>query len=449
MKWKNKPFCNKCNQEFEVPYLWCPNCNNLIFIHPITGPPIEKIELKSMWSLIPFLPKYEQQITLFEGNTPVIPIQNMENLKNLNLKLEFRNPTGSFRDRASALITSDILSKNFSKIISASTGSFGISLAAYSAKGQISSTNILPKQMDLAKIEQIKVYGSEVIQAGKNLDEAISLANELTLSKKSYFPTPNNNLLTIEGQKTIALELILQMKNIESIIVPRGSGTLILSIYRGFQDALASKWISKIPKIFAVSLKKSDGAFLAESLKLENPFLINEVNSILKLTEGEELQIDASEMTKDALDLAKYEGLFIEPASASVISAAKSLIQKEQIDPKSSVAILTGSGLNALNVFASQMRDIKKVVWGISEFSTQRFEILNLVAEKKANHGYAIWGALGKKKSLQSIYQHINNLVEDGLIIDTIPDQKKALYILTNKGQEMLEKMRDLIDLGK
>lgn len=449
MKWKNKPFCNKCNQEFEKPFLWCPKCNNLIFIPPIIGPSITEIDLKSMWSLVPFLPEYEKVITLFEGNTPVIPIKNMVELQDLNLKLEFRNPTGSFRDRASALITSDIRSNENNTIIAASTGSFGISLAAYCAKGKISSTNILPKQMDLAKIEQIQVYGSKIIQAGKNLDEAISLANQLTLSEKSYFPTPNNNLLTIEGQKTIALEIVIQLKNVESIIVPRGSGTLILSIYRGFQDALASKWISKIPKIFAVSLKKTHGAFLAESLKLENPFFINEVNSILKYTKGEELQISASEMTRNALDLAKYEGLFIEPASASVISAAKSLIQKKQIDPKTSVAILTGSGLNALNIFASQMRDIKKVVWGISEFSTQRFEILNLVAEKKANHGYAIWGALGKKKSLQSIYQHINNLVEDGLIIDTIPNQKKALYQLTNKGKEMLEKMRDLIDLGK
>ncbi len=449
MKWRNKPFCNKCRKEFDEPFLWCPKCNNLIFIPPIVGPPMTEIILSSMWSFSPFLPDYQKPLTLFEGNTPILPLKNMPDLKNLNVKLEFRNPTGSFRDRASALIISDAKAKKNHKVIAASTGSFGISLAAYCARGKIQSTSILPKQMDLAKIEQIMAYGSEVVQAGDNLENVILLANQLTQEENSYFPPPNNNLLTIEGQKTIGLELIIQLENLESIIVPLGSGTLILSIFRGFEDALHSKWITTIPKIFAVSLKKTHGSFLAESLKMENPFLIDEVNSILEKTKGEELQISASEMTKDALDLAKFEGLFIEPASASVISAAKKLIAENKIDPKKSVAILSGSGLNALNVFASQMRDIKKVVWGISESSTQRFEILNLIAENKANHGYAIWVALGKKKSLQSIYQHLNKLVDDGLINDTLPSQKKALYELTAQGKEMIGKMRDLIDLGK
>ena len=118
----------------------------------------------------------------------------------------------------------------------------------------------------------------------------------------------------------------------------------------------------------------------------------------------------------------------------------------DEIDPKSTVAILTGSGLNALNKFAFQMRSLKKTVWGLSETSTRRFEILNLIAEKNATHGYAIWVSLGKKKTIQSIYHHLDSLNQDGLIkFQEVGNTKKC--IITNKGQEMLNKMREIIDL--
>ena len=443
--WVTKPKCNECGQELIEPNLWCPHCNSLISIQPINGPQKSEINLKSMWSLKSFLPRFSNIVSLIEGNTPIIQIKNIPEIKGLNVKLEFRNPTSSFRDRASSLIVSDALSKNSNEIIGASTGSFSISLAAYTSHAALKSTAFIPENLELSKIEQLKMYGTKIIETNKNLDEAIKSAKKYAIEQKGYFPIPNDNLLTIEGQKTIGLELILQSENIENVIIPRGSGTLLLSIFRGFEDAIESGWIHKFPRIFAVSLKSSSSSHIAESLEMKTPPLLDHIKEIIEKTHGKEISIDALEMIKDASEVAKKEGLFIEPASASVISAAK-ILTPEKINPQSTVAILTGSGLNALNKFAFQMRNLKKTVWGLSETSTRRFEILNLIEEKKATHGYAIWVSLGKKKTIQSIYHHLDSLNQDGLInFQEVGNTKKC--IITHKGIEMLKAMRGIIDL--
>jgi len=136
----------------------------------------------------------------------------------------------------------------------------------------------------------------------------------------TYYASPENNLLTIEGQKTIGLELALQKDKLDNILVPRGSGSLIYSIYRGFEDAISSGWINEYPKIYAISLEKTKVAHLAESLEVKEVFLLDEVKKIINKTKGKEIEIDAESMLDEALELAKYEGLFIEPASASVLS---------------------------------------------------------------------------------------------------------------------------------
>ena len=176
MKWKNKPTCNMCGHETENPDLWCEKCGNLNFIKPIKFTEIIKRSYEYMWNLQSILPKFEHIITQFEGNTPILKIQNIEDLKEINLKLEYRNPTGSFRDRASSLIISDTISKNKNLIVNPTTGSFGISLASYGARVGVNIVNVIPKNIDSSKIEQMKIYNSEVIIDGDYIDSAIGEA---------------------------------------------------------------------------------------------------------------------------------------------------------------------------------------------------------------------------------------------------------------------------------
>ena len=446
--WINQPTCIKCKEQYANPLIRCPKCDGLITIPAINGSSPSTINLTSMWSLSSFLPKFNRPISLAEGNTPLLQMSKDPDLADLNIKLEFRNPTGTFRDRACSLILSDAYQNNVSTIVGASTGSFSISLSAYAAKAGIKPINVIPQNLELAKIEQMKLYGSKVIEQGETLHEAISVSEKIAKEEKAYFASPERNLLTIEGQKTISLEIILQKDYVDSIIVPRGSGSLVYSIYRGLEDAIESNWIEDFPRIYAVSLEKTKTAYLAESLEMKQPFIVSEVEDILKKTKGKEIQVKAGTMIEEALNIAKTEGLFIEPASASVLAASRLLIEEEKISPMSSISILTGSGFNALNIFASQLRGKKKVVWGLSESSTTKFEILNLIASKKANYGYSIWKALHESQSLQSIYQHLNELKDKGLITlsETEKKRKQLIAQITRKGLETIEKMRDLID---
>ncbi|MBA7554365.1 hypothetical protein ES705_46980 [subsurface metagenome] len=137
-------FCEKCKTIANTTQLWCEKCKELNKVQPIEACSYSNYELSTMWSLNDFLPQFSKIMTLSEGNTPCTKISRDKPIKDLILKLEFRNPTGSFRDRAASVIVSDALNKKQKKIVGASTGSFNISLAAYSAKAGIKSTNILP-----------------------------------------------------------------------------------------------------------------------------------------------------------------------------------------------------------------------------------------------------------------------------------------------------------------
>ena len=93
-RWKLLPQCQKCGKKYEIPYLWCPECHNLISIAPIQGPPKNQISYESFWSFEPFLPTFSpsSRISLQEGATPVIALSNFPDLQGLKVKLEFRNP---------------------------------------------------------------------------------------------------------------------------------------------------------------------------------------------------------------------------------------------------------------------------------------------------------------------------------------------------------------------
>ncbi len=444
---KNFVACLECNTQYDIPYLRCPKCNQLISTPPVKGPKRNAIKLSSMWSFESFLPKFNNRITLHEGNTPICNIRNFPSLHDLQVKLEFRNPTGTFRDRACSLIATDMIQRGKKKITNASTGSFSISMAAYAAQAQTQATTVVPENIELSKIEQMELYGANVIRKGNTLEEAMVYADSLINPKKDYLPIPKDNLLTILGQKTIGLEIAWQNPEIENIVIPQGSGTLIVSIYQGLCDALKSGWITELPRIYGVSLENARDAHLAESLVMKTPMLQDEVNRIIEITEGTLIEISAQQMIEDAMELAKMEGLFIEPASASVISAAKSLFSEGELAKSKTLAILSGTGLNTMNVFASRLRGVKKVVWGISKTSTSRFEILNLIGEQKATYAPAIKDLLSQNQTIQSIYQHLSNLENEELIVDKFPEKKRKNYVLTAKGIQVLEAMREMLDL--
>jgi threonine synthase len=439
------PKCKKCGSESNTTHLWCQKCGDLIELE-YNYKNIQKPEnIESIWSFKSLFPNFETSYSLIEGNTPIFKIKRMDPISGIHVKLENRNPTGSFRDRASSLIISHALSLKSKKIVNSTTGSFGISLAAYCAGANLECVTFVPESTDLSKLALLKIYGSSINDSADSIEELTEHAKTYAKDNGGYLPLPSDNLLMIEGQKTIGLELALELPNLENLIIPRGSGSLIYSIYRGYADALECGWIDSIPKFYPVGLQESEIHHVVESLEYRQPKLLKQVEFITKNTNSKEITINPVEMIDMALLLAKTNGLFIDPGSASVISAANLLAEKDEIDIDSTCLILSGTGFSSMNIFSSHLRETQKAIWGLSDGSTTKFEIMSLICENKANYGYAIWKALGKKQSLQSIYQHLNDIEEKGYIYFEEQGKKKKI-VASKKGIEWYNGMKDLIN---
>ena len=437
--------CKKCGNESETTDLWCQKCGDLLELE-YNWSEIQKPEnIASIWSFENLIPHFPTQYSMLEGSTPIFGLKQMDPLSGIHVKLEMRNPTGSFRDRASSLIISHALSVQSKKIVNSTTGSFGISLAAYCAGAGLQCVTFVPESTDLSKLALLKIYGSTINDSADSIEELTEHAKIFAKENNGYLPLPNDNILMIEGQKTIGLELALQMPKLEYVIVPRGSGSLVYSLYRGYTNALSCGWIDSIPKIYPVGLQNSEIHHVVESLEYRHPKLLKQVELIIKKTKSKEITINPVEMIDMALLLAKTNGLFIDPGSASVLSAANLLVEKDEIDIDSTCLLLTGSGFSSLNVFTSHLRETQKAVWGLSEGSTTKFEIMSLICENKANYGYAIWKALGKKQSLQSIYQHLNDIEEKGYIYFEEQGKKKKI-VASKRGTEWYNGMKELIN---
>ncbi len=444
--WRGSPpKCKKCGNDSQSTHLWCQKCGDLIQLEYNFMRNEKPVKVDSIWSFNTLLPNFDSVYSLIEGNTPVFRLKQIDPVSGIHVKLENRNPTGSFRDRASSLILSHALSTHSKRIINSTTGSFGISLAAYCAGANLECVTFVPESTDLSKLALLKIYGSSINDSADSIEELTEHAKSYAKTNGGYLPLPSDNILMIEGQKTIGLELTLQLPDLESIIVPRGSGSLIYSIYKGYEDALACGWIDSIPKIYAVGLQDSEIHHVVESLEYRQPKLLKQVEFITKKTKSKEIAINPVEMIDMALLLAKTNGLFIDPGSASVLSAANLLAEKDEIDIDSTCLILSGTGFSSMNIFSSHLRETQKAVWVLSDGSTTKFEIMSLICENKANYGYAIWKALGKKQSLQSIYQHLNDIEEKGYIYFEEQGKKKKI-VASKKGIEWYNGMKDLIN---
>ena len=98
VQWKNPPVCSQCNTSHDLPELWCKKCKGINKIQAIQGRKHSEMHPSTLWDFSDLFPSFSHHISLQEGLTPVVSIKNIENLLGLKMKLEFRNPTGSFRD---------------------------------------------------------------------------------------------------------------------------------------------------------------------------------------------------------------------------------------------------------------------------------------------------------------------------------------------------------------
>ncbi|HAN18241.1 MAG: threonine synthase [Bacteroidetes bacterium GWC2_33_15] len=313
--------------------------------------------------------KSENLPKLKVGNTPLYKFNKLDN-KDLSfmlyLKDDSQNPTFSFKDRASSLVSAFAKENKLGTIVTASTGNAGSSLAGICASQGQKAIVMVPETAPLAKLTQIIMYGATIVPVKGTYDDAFDLSIKATSEFGWYNRNTAFNPLTIEGKKTVSYEIFDQLNESlpDRIFVPVGDGVIISGVYKGFEDLLNLKIIDKIPVIVAVQSEGSNNLIrnlnntnfeikpsntLADSISVDIPRNFYMARYYIQKYKGEVLSISDEKILDASAVLSRNTGLFAEPAAATAFAGFLNYYNQNKLDNNSkNVVLLTGSGLKDL-----------------------------------------------------------------------------------------------------
>ncbi len=363
--------CIKCNTEFErneVIYT-CKKCGGLLVVEY----DLSKIKLKreeldgvplSVWKYRALIPVEIDPISLKEGGTPLYKCDRLAELigiKELYVKHEGMNPTGSFKDRGMTVGVSKAIELGMKAVACASTGNTSASLSAYASKAKIPAVVLLPAgKVALGKVAQALMHGAKVIGIKGNFDDALRLVREFCAEEEFYLLN-SINPFRLEGQKTIGYEIADQLgwSSPDRVILPVGNAGNITAIFKGFTEFKDLGFIDRVPKMIGIQAEGSSPvveAFRAKKNDIvpeSNPETIatairigNPVNAVKALNAIYDSGGFADTVTDDEIvqaqkDLARIEGIGVEPASATSIAGLKKLVDTGVIDRDERVVCIT------------------------------------------------------------------------------------------------------------
>jgi threonine synthase len=373
--------CIKCGsiyQGHETIYT-CRKCGDLLevgFDFKELGRRIERSDWKSrplsVWKYEEFLPiiDHSKIVTLQEGGTNLHKCMNLAaklNLTNLHVKNEGENPTGSFKDRGMTVGVTKAVELGVKTVVCASTGNTSASLAAYAAKAGLQCIVLIPSgKIAQGKLSQAMVHGAKVMQVRGNFDQALEIVLDLSEKHKEIYLLNSINPYRLEGQKTIAYEIRDQLNGgvPDRVILPVGNAGNISAIWKGFTELKELGLISKFPKMTGI---QAEGAApiaraikngkrevlpvdkpetIATAIRIGAPVSWKKAMNAIRDSKGTAETVTDDEILEAQKALARSEGLFVEPASASSIAGLKKLVGNGEIDRNEVVVcIATGHGL--------------------------------------------------------------------------------------------------------
>jgi threonine synthase len=357
-------FCTNCQRPYPeggVAYK-CIHCSGVFSIRNIphlTPGKFGKSVDNSIWQYKESLglPSSTPAISLGEGGTPLVMLNVLG--KDIYVKMETQNPTGSFKDRGASVLVSFLKSRGVGYAVEDSSGNAGAAFAAYAAKAGMKCKIFVPANTAGPKRRQIEAYGAE-IQAvpGPRSNASDAVISEVdqgsVYASHAYFPH------VMLGYATIAYELTQQLAGAPGcVFVPVGQGNLLLAIGKGFEMLQQAGVIQKMPVLIGVQARAcapiwavyrygasglslvSEGETVAEGIRVKNPLRGDELLRFIELYKGMILAIDEEEILVSYSLLAKH-GIHVEPTSAVVWAALSKVIN--QI-PEPITLVMTGSGL--------------------------------------------------------------------------------------------------------
>jgi threonine synthase len=328
----------------------------------------------SLWRYAPLLPVPE----VAGGGTPLhaagwTPVFEMPllagklGLQKLWLKDESRNPTASFKDRASAIVVARAREIKAEVVVTASTGNAGAALAGMAAAVGQKAVIFAPKSAPPAKVAQLLVFGARVMLVDGTYDDAFDLTVKAAQEFGWYCRNTGYNPFTAEGKKTAAFEIWEYMQDAIgaapfTVFVSVGDGNIISGLHKGFKDLLELGWIETLPRIIGVQAEGSaavanafragserivpvSATTLADSISVDLPRDGVRALRAARETGGTYVTVSDEEILSAIADLGKV-GVFAEPAGAAsyaglVKAAASGVVRSDE----AVLALNTGSGL--------------------------------------------------------------------------------------------------------
>lgn len=302
-------------------------------------------------------------VSLGEGLTPLVS-GRVRGLPVL-LKLDFLCPTGSHKDRGSAVMISKLKQWGLQEIVEDSSGNAGASIAAYAAAAQIRSHIFVPENASSGKLTQVAVYRAKLTKVPGSREDTTRAA--LDAAQNSFYASHNWSPFFLAGMKTLAYEIAeqLEWQSPDWVVTPVGGGSLLIGLWQGFEEMRTAGLIGNTPRIVGVqssrcspvyqawSARRSDvpavekGDTIAEGIAVAQPVKGRDILRSVRDSGGAILTVEDEDIWS-ALSELGAAGVYVEPTGAVAAAAVRHLRGNGFVTlGQRVVLILTGSGLKS------------------------------------------------------------------------------------------------------
>ncbi len=306
-------------------------------------------------------------VSLGEGGTPVVRLDGLcgrLGLGSLWAKLESSNPTGSFKDRGTAVMVSALAEHGVRGFVEDSSGNAGASAAAYAARAGMTAHVFVPESAPAGKISQIAVFGASVHRVPGPRERATDAARLFAADSGLAYASHNLSPYFIEGVRSCADEAVDQLgrEAPDHVVIPVGNGSLIIAFHLALARLVDSGLIESMPRLHAVQASavrpivaawsgaewapEPGTSTIAGGIASAAPPRMPQIQAALRETGGTAIAVEDADTLRWRGLLAEREGVYAEPTSAAAFAGLEGLVERGLMEPGESVLVpVTGSGL--------------------------------------------------------------------------------------------------------
>jgi len=373
------PFCKKTHP-LDVFFPFCPDCREpMLVFQPARARSFGQANAPGLEAYRDFLPlgRVDRRLSLGEGGTPLMPLERVRQkfgLPPVFAKIETMNPTQSFKDRGTAVVVQKAVELGLPRIGTVSTGNMASSTAAYAARAGLEAVVLLKEDTTAEKLGSAGIHGATLIKVRGDYGALFRESYRLGRRHGIYFAN-SIDPLRIEGYKITSFEIFRQLgsRAPRRVLCPVSSAGHLLGLMRGFFDLRDAGLLTDTPRFvgvqaagcspvvraFAAGREKCRRAVrprtVAHAISNPEPPAGNLALKWLRETQGSMVAVTDAEILRAQKDLAELEGIFADPASATVLAALVKRARREGVRFRGdSVLVITGSGLKSMETLERQ-----------------------------------------------------------------------------------------------